>query len=306
MVRDTWAAPLPGKVLVVMDPELGVDCQAFLTPDGHAHERTLLDNVLETVRENDLWIADRNFCTPKFMFEIAGQQGFFLLRQHGRLQGAVQGSRKYCGASSTGTVDEQAIELTQAGQTKTWRRITIELQKPTRDGDWVLHLLTNLPAEVSAVACAELDRQRWSIETLFSAVTQTLSCAIKTLCYPAAAWFVFCLAVMAANGVAVWTGALRATHGDAAADALSAYDLALEIKQVHAGMMIALPPDEWTLFRTLTVAEFAATVKRLAAQLDLERYRKSKRGPKKPPPTRDQDRNGGHVSTHKLLMAKKQ
>jgi len=45
---------------VVMDPELSLACDAFLTPDGHAQERSLLDDVLQTVRARDLWMADRN------------------------------------------------------------------------------------------------------------------------------------------------------------------------------------------------------------------------------------------------------
>src|SRR5713101_3058719 len=77
-LRDTWAAPLPGKILVVMDPELGLACDVFLTPDGHAQERSLLDDVLRTLRQRDLWIADRNFCTLKFLFAIADQAAFFL------------------------------------------------------------------------------------------------------------------------------------------------------------------------------------------------------------------------------------
>ncbi len=32
-----------------MDPELDLACDAFLTPDGHAQERSLLDDVLKTV-----------------------------------------------------------------------------------------------------------------------------------------------------------------------------------------------------------------------------------------------------------------
>src|SRR5207248_9318426 len=80
-LRDTWAAPLPGRILVVMDPELGVACEAFVTPDGHANERTLLDDVLQTVCEQELWIADRNFCTLKFLFKSADKQAFFLIRQ---------------------------------------------------------------------------------------------------------------------------------------------------------------------------------------------------------------------------------
>lgn len=304
-LRDTWAAPLPGKVLVVMDPELGLACDAFLTPDGHAQERTLLDEVLATVREQELWIADRNFCTLKFLFEIADKKAFFLLRQHGTIQGRLKDRRQFIGASSTGKVYEQAIELTYAGQVRTMRRISIELDKATRDGDMVLHLLTNLPKKVSALACAELYRKRWSIETLFYEVTQTLQCEVKTLCYPPAALFVFCLALMAANAVAVLKAALRSTHGEETADEMSAYYMALEIRQVYAGMMIALPPEDWGDFRTMSIAKFAAELKKMAAHMDLGYYRKSKRGPKKPPPTMDQYRNGGHVSTYKLLRDKK-
>ena len=304
-LRDTWAAPLPGKILVVMDPELDLACDVFLTPDGHAQERSLLDDVLQTVRERDLWIADRNFCTLKFLFEIIDKSAFFLVRQHGTLQGRLKGERRFIGESSTGKVYEQAIELDYACRTRTLRRITIELLKATRDGDMVLHLLTNLPEEVSALQCAELYRKRWSIETLFYEVTQTMECEIKTLCYPPAALFVFCLALMAANAVAVLKAALRATHGEEKADEMSGYYLALEIKQVHEGMMIALPPDEWTTFRDMSVAKFAAKLKEMAAHMDLGLYRKSKRGPKKPPPTMDKYCNGGHVSTYKLLRDKK-
>jgi IS4 transposase len=304
-LRDTWAAPLPGKVLVVMDPELGLASEVFLTPDGHAQERSLLDEVMQTIRKKDLWIADRNFCTLKFLFDIADKSAFFLIRQHGQVQGRLKGKRRYVGESSTGKVYEQAIELTHDGQTRTLRRITIELLQPTRDGDMVLHLLTNLPKKVSAVQGAELYRKRWSIETLFYEVTQTMECEIKTLCYPPAALFVFCLALVAANAVAVLKAALRATQGEEEADEMSAYYMALEIKQVNDGMMIALPPDEWTIFRDMSVAEFAAKLKEMAAHINLDLYRKSKRGPKKPPPTMDQYRNGGHVSTYKLLRDKK-
>lgn len=305
VLRDTWAAPLPGKILVVMDPELGLARDAFLTPDGHAQERSLLDDVLQTVRERDLWMADRNFCTLKFLFEIAKKLAFYLIRQHGTIKDKLTGERRFIGESSTGRVYEQAIELTHAGKKRTVRRITIELQKPTRDGDMELHLLTNLPADVSAIACAELYRNRWSIETLFYEVTQTLACEIKTLCYPPAALFVFCLALTAANAVAVLKGALRATHGNPEADGMSAYYMALEIKQVHEGMMIALPAAEWTVFRTMSVTDFAIQLKAMAKHIDPDLYRKSKRGPKKPPRPKDQYKNGGHVSTYKELKNKK-
>jgi hypothetical protein len=177
----------------------------------------------------------------------------------------------------------------------------VELNQPTRDGDGSLHLLTNLPAEVPAVMVAELYRQRWSIEKLFFEVTTTLTCEVRTLCYPKAALFVFCLALMAANAVAVIKAALRAVHGTEAADEVSGYYLALEVRQVHPGLVIAIPPEDWSPIAALPANALAHLLKDIAARVDLARYRKTPRGPKKPPPKKSRYRNGGHVSTHKLL-----
>ena len=302
-LRTTWAAPLPGKILVVLEPETGLASDVFLTPDGHAQERSLLDAVLQIVQERDVWIADRNFCTLKFLFEIAKKLGFFIIRQHGTVKGKLKGRRRFIGEGSTGKVYEQEIQLTLGGETRTFRRISVELKVATRDGDMVLHLLTNLPEkDASGLNVAALYRRRWTIETLFLEITQTLACEINTLCYPPAALFVFCLALVAANAVAVIKAALRAAHGDEKADELSGYYLALEIKQVHEGMMIALPPPCWEIFCGMTVPSFAKMLKKIAAHVDLAMYRKTPRGPKKPPPKKSHYKNGGHVSTHKLLM----
>src|SRR5271169_2562053 len=124
-----------------------------------------------------------------------------------------------------------------------------------------LHLLTNLPAEVKGVEVANLYRKRWTIETLFFEVTTTLTCEIKTLCYPKAALFVFCLALVAANAVAVVKAALRAAHGEDNAKELSGYYMALEVKQVHEGMMIAVPPARWQVFARMETPAFAKTLK---------------------------------------------
>jgi hypothetical protein len=304
VLRTTWAGALPGKVLDVIEPETGLSSHVFLTPDGHAQERSLLDEVLALVEKRDLWIADRNFCTLKFLFHIAAAEGFFIIRQHGTIKGQLRGKRRLLGVGPSGKVYERTIELTFAGQTRTLRRITVELHQPTRDGDWELHILTNLPAQVSALVVAQLYGKRWTIETLFYEVTQTLACEIDTLAYPKAALFIFCLALVLANAVAVIKAALRAAHGDKEADELSSYYLALEIEQAHDGMMVALPPPRWALFRRMTAKQFAAVLLEIAAQVNLPLYRKSKRGPKKPPPKRGCYKNGGHVSTHKLLTAR--
>ncbi len=42
----------------------------------------LFDEVLLSVEEDDVWIADRNFCTLKFLFGVAAGQGYFMIRWH--------------------------------------------------------------------------------------------------------------------------------------------------------------------------------------------------------------------------------
>jgi hypothetical protein len=86
-LRLTWAAPLPGLVLAVLDQEQMTITEVLLTEDGHAQERSLLDEVSNLVRKGDVWVADRNFCTLRFLRGILSPGGFFIIRQHGQLQG---------------------------------------------------------------------------------------------------------------------------------------------------------------------------------------------------------------------------
>ncbi|MBY0460994.1 MAG: hypothetical protein K2V38_27045 [Gemmataceae bacterium] len=80
-LRDVVAGPLPGQTLV-LDPALGLAIDVVPCEDGHAQERSLLGPVLETVAGNDVWVANRNFCTTAFLFGIAGRNGFFVIRRH--------------------------------------------------------------------------------------------------------------------------------------------------------------------------------------------------------------------------------
>lgn len=304
-LRRTWAAPLPGKILVVLDPERMIAEEAFLTEDGHAQERSLLDEVLLSVKANDLWIADRNFCTFKFLFGIEDRGACFVIRQHGQIKGTLIGRKRKIGRSETGTVYEQTIRLNDpdSGTTRDFRRVTIKLDQPTRDGDAEVHILTNVPdTHADAIVIADLYRKRWTIEKLFQDVTQTLQCEIHTLGYPKAALFAFCLALQASNAVAVLKAALRAAHGaDVVQTQVSGYYLSLEIKSTYDGMMIAIPEEHWAIFRTSTAKQIAVLLKRIAGHADLARYQKHPRGPKKPPPKKTVYKNGGHVSTYKMI-----
>jgi IS4 transposase len=305
-LRHTWAAALPGKVLAVYDPQYDLVTQVFLTPDGHAQERALLEAVLPSVQAKDLWIADRNFCTLAFLFGIVAAKAAFVIRQHGTLVGRLVGKRRRCGRTATGKVYEQRLELVCGENKQVFRRITVVLDVPTRDGDTEIHVLTNLPQRVTAARVAELYRRRWTIEGRFYEVTQTLDCEPNTLGYPKAALFAFCLALVASNAVALLKASLRAAHGAEAVAELSAYYLTLEVRQTYVGMMVALPPPCWAAFAALSAVELAKVLRELARQVRPERYRKARRGPKKPPTPKGRYQNGGHVSTHKLIQQRQQ
>lgn len=306
-LRTTWAAPLPGKILVVLEQELMLASEVFLCEDGHAQERSLLEEVLSSVGRGELWIADRNFCTINFMIGIASRLSRFVIRQHGTLKGELIGTRKMRGTTSTGKVYEQKLRIIDgSGKTLTLRRITVKLKEATRDGDTEIHLLTNLSVkEASATKVAELYSKRWSIETMFQELTETLTCEVNALGYPKAALFGFCLALMAYHAVSVIKAALRAVHGrETVQQEISGYYLSLEISQTYDGMMVAIPARHWRVFRTLTSTELAHVLKELSSNINLRRYRKHPRGPKKPPPKKSKYKNGGHVSTARLLAAR--
>lgn len=300
-LRQTWAAALPGKVLAAYDQERDVVAQVFLTPDGHAQERTLLGEVLGSVRENDLWIADRNFCTLAFLAGIIRARAAFVIRQHGSLAGQPVGARRHVGRSATGEVYEQEVHFAHEGQTRRLRRISVVPDKPTRGGDAEIHILTNLPEAADGAAVAELYRKRWTIEGRFYEMAQTLACEPNTLAYPKAARFAFCLGLVASNAAALLRAALRSAHGREAVEEMSSYYVADEVRQTYRGMMVALPPAAWEVFHPLGVVGWAEALRRIAGHVKPAEYRKARRGPKKPPPPREQYRNGGHVSTHRLL-----
>jgi DDE family transposase len=304
-LRTTWAAAMPGKVLVVLEPDTGLAVHVALTPDGHAQERSLCGDILPQARQRDLWVADRNFCTHKFLFGLARRQASFVVRQHGQTPGKPVGKRRFLGTGPTGRVYEQTILFTHEGETLVWRRVSVELDQATRDGDWVIHILTNVASEqADALKVAELYGKRWTIEGLFLEMTQMLGAEPSTLGYPPAALFAFCLGLQAANAVAVLKAALRAGQGAEKADEVSGYYLGLEIEQASDGLRVAIPQGEWERLREMGLGPFAKWLKEVAARINLKKYEKTPRGPRKKRPPRTAP-NGGHVSTYKLLAQRK-
>jgi IS4 transposase len=307
-LRSVGAGALPGHALVVLDPQAMLVTDVFPCEDGHAQERSLLDQVLETIRPGEVWIADRNFCTTGFLFGIARRGGYFVIRQHKvTLHVELVGRRRSCGRTETGMVFEQEVRLSdEGGEVMRGRRITVELDRPTRDGETEIHVLTNLPAEVAdARAVAELYRKRWTVESAFGELATCLNGEVNTLGYPKAALFAFCVALVSYNVLSVVKAALRSVHGVEAVEEVSGYYLADEIAGTHRGMMIAIPEDEWVVFAGLTASALGELLKGLAARVRLSTLRKHRRGPKRPQPKRASGAKISQVSTAKLLAEQK-
>jgi IS4 transposase len=305
-LRRMRAAALPGQALVILDPELSLMIDVLPCEDGHAQERSLLPEVLPMVQPGDLWIDDRNFCTTGFTFGIVRRGGCFLVRQHAStLHWELVGKRHRRGRIETGRVYEQTVHLhdPETGETLIARRITVELDEPTRDGETEIHLLTDLPVkDANARDVARLYAKRWTIERAFQDLTVALVCEINTLGYPKAALFGFCLALVAYNAVSLVKASLRAIHGHAKVESeISWYYLCLHLSKVYAGMMIAIPDKHWEIFRRLNDRELANLLKELAAKIDLRRFRKHPRGPKRPQPRKSSGAKIKHVSTARVL-----
>jgi hypothetical protein len=66
--------------------------------------------------------------------------------------------------------------------------------------------------------------------------------------------------------------------------------------------MIVIPEEEWTFFRTISLDAFSQTLQQLAGNINLAKYKKHKRVPKKKMPKRTYDKKKPHVSTYRLLM----
>jgi Transposase DDE domain len=307
VLRQSVAGPLPGQSLVVLDPALMQVIEVIPCEDGHAQERSLSDSILGMVQPNDVWIEDRNFCTTRLLFGVASQHAYFVARQHAAtLSWRTIGHRKNRGRVEGGMVWEQDVHLSDPAdpdRTLHGRRITVVLDKPTRDGDHEIHILSNLPKkDASAKKIAEMYRKRWTLETLFQELTETLCCEINTLGYPKAALFGFCIALMAYNVASVTKAAMRAKHGHEKVEKeVSGYRLANEVSRTHTGMMIAIPKEEWRVFQKLSAKELGKVLTDLAGRIRLTALRRRPRGPKKPVPRRTKYARNKHVSTARLL-----
>jgi hypothetical protein len=306
-LRQVRGAALPGKSLAVLDPALGLAIDVIPCQDGHAQERSLIADVLETVEAGDLWIEDRNFCTLGFITGVAQKDGFVLVREHKGLPWQALSELRYIGRVETGAVYEQEVEVTdEEGERLKLRRVVIRLDEPTRDGETEVALLSNV-AKVSALTLARLYLKRWTIESLFNLLTMTLKCEHKGLGYPKAALFGFCVTLVAYNLLATVKAALRSVHGSAKVEEeVSMPKVAEHVSRKYDGMMVGLPAQEWLRFRDLSAKDMAKCLRHWAARVCLEKFPKAKTKPRKKAKAKPPfDPKKPHVSTARLLAARR-
>jgi hypothetical protein len=162
------------------------------------------------------------------------------------------------------------------------RRIELELDHPTEDGDTLIRLLTNLPAQhFDACTVARLYRRRWTIEGMFQRLESVLKSEVRTLGHPRAALLAFSTAVLAYNILAVIQAAVEVEHDLATAGIeLSSYFVAGDVKMYYAGMMVAVPPATWATFESQSPVLLSSMLRDVAAHVDPRTLRKHPRKPK--------------------------
>ncbi len=310
-LREQRGAALPGHALVVYEPDLGLVTDLVAIEDAHAQERSAMAPLIECAGAGELWLADRNFCTGTILQGWHQAQACFIVREHGRNSPALASSGPWVDGEriETAQVREQRIDL-KAGFV--WRRIELTLDKPTEAGDTVILLWSNLPAAVGAHEIARLYRKRWRIEGMFQRLESVLHSEIRTLGHPRAALLGFTVAVLAYNVLATLKRSVEAAHAaadetGAAPPDVSTYYLAVQIRSQYEGMLIALPPNEWSHWSDATPDVITGKLLELARCVDPIQVRTRTRGPKtrKPAPYVEGAVARAHHSTARLLKRAK-
>ena len=247
--RTRREAPLPGKSLAVLDPERGLISQLVPCEDAYTQERALVDAILESVNDGRVLDSGSKFLHAEDVARASCTRGAWsVIREHLQL-----GYEELSGFGDReriegGWASEQRIEVMDGeGQALELRRVCVELDEPTRDGDYEVYIWSTLPESLAtAVQIAQLYRRRWGIETAFLKLTVELRCEIDTLSYPRAALFGFTVAVVVYNTLAVIWAAMRAGLGDEVVDEqLSTYFVGVEMANVAESLATVIDAEEW-------------------------------------------------------------
>jgi hypothetical protein len=301
-LRRIKAAGLPGRFVAAYELDTGVVIDAVASEDAYTSERVLVRDILATGTIRDLFVADRNFCTTEILFAILDRGAWFVIRQHENLRWWPLKEAVRIGRVETGEVWEQPIDVedTDTGERRRMRRIILQLDTPTDEGDTELAILSNLRG-VSALRICALYRDRWRIERHFALVKTVLHGEVEGLGYPRAALFAMGMALVAANALSVVKQALRVEHGPEEFAKLSGYYLADEVAGSYRAVDVLVAEAEWLALADESPEGFWEWTRSVASRVRTRGLHKHPRGPKKPQPPRASGKHRHHYSTYRLL-----
>jgi Transposase DDE domain len=309
VLRGLAAAGLPAQAVVVYDLRTGVCDRVAVDEDAYASEKVLAEALLQEARADEIYIADRGFCTCRLMGQLLERDVSFIFREHAYdLVYEEESPEEPCGRCSTGVVLEGKVRLCDRLRKCTWdlRRIHVQLDVPTQSGEKDLWLLTNLPPDCLAVEIAELYGQRWQVERHFHFIKRELHGQMPSLGEPRAAIFALCISLAAGNLLAFVRNLQPEEKREAKRPALSGYYLALEISRSYTAIEALTTPRDWRAVAKLSCRSFCTWAMKLAARIPWSRYVTHPRGPKQRPPPRLSGKHRHHFSTYRLLQARKE
>ena len=130
--------PCRGKPWGAMRPPTAWCATVVPCEDGHAHERSLVGRVLETVHVGNFWMQDRHVCPGALLGALDRRGAGCIIRQPEGLPCAGGTTRRSVGCSETGQGAEQRVQGRDAqGDAPLLRRSRVTLAQATRDGDRV-------------------------------------------------------------------------------------------------------------------------------------------------------------------------
>lgn len=304
VLRRIKAAGLPGRLVVAYDWSTGICLDATASEDAYTSERKLVTGILERAQPGDLYVMDRYYCTAPVIQAIRKRRAHFVIREDARNLRCQPGGRKRSlGRTTTGRAYERTLDVedTRTRECFRLRHLIVSLDEPTEDGDAEVRLLTNLPATVSGLRIADLYRERWTLEQHFDLLKNCLHGEIESLGKPPAALFMMCLALVAANALAIVRLAIRSTHGEEEMERLSGYYLADELEKNYQAVDVLIRMAEWRKLQQLPPRSLWKWARQIAETIPTRAFHKHPRGPKRPLPKRTSGKQRHHYSIHRLL-----
>jgi hypothetical protein len=110
------------------------------------------------------------------------------------------------------------------------------------------------------------------------------------------------MALVSFNILSTVRATLKQVHGKETIETeLSNYYVVEDVQSTWRRMEIAIPLEDWRIFIQMSLAEFVQSLRNCAEEVNLKRFHKSTRGPKKPTTKKKFDPKHPHVSTERLL-----